>query len=248
MLARIRRAAVVAGLGTAALLTVTTGTAAAFGPLPPGNPYLGPEGTATMHGDAEASDSTPLPGVGTGGIHADFHEEGAACPTILQGADGLPQALCTKITDRAPEVLLLDPANGNTLARLDLTKGSLLGGVYAYLDNQDRMVTVDGSGSLLRIGHQRGPDGAWSLSIAAKTDVTQAVTGHCGCGDCDAVSSVSPTTPAGCGSPPTARRRASSAPTAARTPSCSRPARTWPTASPPRHRACPSPPTTRCTC
>lgn len=192
MLARIRRAAVVAYLGTAALLTVTTGTAAAFGPLPPGNPYLGPEGTATMHGDAEASDSTPLPGVGTGGIHADFHEEGAACPTILQGADGLPQALCTKITDRAPEVLLLDPANGNTLARLDLTKGSLLGGVYAYLDNQDRMVTVDGSGSLLRIGHQRGPDGAWSLSIAAKTDVTQAVTGNCGGGDCDAVSSVSP--------------------------------------------------------
>ncbi|AYF78614.1 hypothetical protein D7D52_01410 [Nocardia yunnanensis] len=188
----MRRAAVVAGLGATALLTIATSTASAFGPLPPANPYLGPAGTATMHGDAEASDTTPLPGVGAGGVNADFHEEGAACPTILQGADGLPQALCTKITDRAPEVLLLDPATGNTLAKLDLTKGSLLGGVYAYLDEQDRMVTVDGSGSLLRIGHQRGGDGSWSLSIASKTDVTQAVSGHCGGGSCDEVSSVSP--------------------------------------------------------
>ncbi|MGW4241324.1 hypothetical protein [Nocardia sp. NPDC004722] len=192
MLAKIRRAAVVAGLGTTALLTIATSTAFAFGPVPPANPYLGPEGTATMHGDSEASDTTPLPGVGAGGVNADFHEEGAACPTILQGADGFPQALCTKVTDRAPEVLLLDPSNGNTLAHLDLTKGSLLGGVYAYLDNQDRMVTVDGSGSLLRIAHQRGSDGSWSLSIAAKTDVTQAVAGHCGGGSCDEVSSVSP--------------------------------------------------------
>ncbi|MFF0608382.1 hypothetical protein ACFYUD_06905 [Nocardia tengchongensis] len=192
MLAQIRRAAVVAGLGATALLTIATGTASAFGPVPPANPYLGPVGTATMHGDSEASDTTPLPGVGTGGVHADFHEQAAACPTILQGADGLPQALCTKITDRAPKVLLLDPSNGNTLASLDLTKGSLLGGVYAYLDNHDQMVTVDGSGNLLRIGHQRGSDGKWSLSIASKTDVTQAVTGHCGGGDCDAVSSVSP--------------------------------------------------------
>ncbi|MFE3025506.1 hypothetical protein ACFXG3_15385, partial [Nocardia tengchongensis] len=137
MLAQIRRAAVVAGLGATALLTIATSTASAFGPVPPANPYLGPVGTATMHGDSEASDTTPLPGVGTGGVHADFHEQAAACPTILQGADGLPQALCTKITDRAPKVLLLDPSNGNTLASLDLTKRSQRGGVNAYLDNHD---------------------------------------------------------------------------------------------------------------
>ncbi|WP_245717229.1 hypothetical protein [Nocardia jejuensis] len=184
------RAATVAALSAALLLTISTSSAsAAFGPLPPANPHLGPMGTATMHGDAESSDSTPLPGPGAGDIKADFHEEAAACPTILQGADGFPQALCTKIVDRAPEVLLLDPNTGGTLASLSLTKGSLLGGVYAYLDDQDRMVTVDGSGNLLRIGHQRdGND--WKLTISSKTDVTQAVTGHCGGGDCDAVSSV----------------------------------------------------------
>lgn len=190
---RLSRATVVAAAGATLMLTVATSSASAtFGPLPPANPYLGPVGTATMHGDAESSDSTPLPGPGTGGINADFHEEAAACPTILQGADGLPQALCTKITDRSPEVLLLDPNSGNTLATLDLTKGSLLGGVYAYLDEQNRMVTVDGSGNLLRIGHQRGGDGSWTLSIASKTPVSQAVTAHCGGGTCDEVAAVTP--------------------------------------------------------
>ncbi|MBU3063024.1 hypothetical protein KO481_16010 [Nocardia sp. NEAU-G5] len=179
-------------MGLTLLLAVATGTASAFGPVPPANPYLGPEGTATMHGDSEASDTTALPGVGAGGAHVDFHEQAAACPTILQGADGFPQALCTKVIDRAPKVLLLDPSTGNTLAHLDLTKGSLLGGVYAYLDNHDEMVTVDGSDNLLRIGHQRGALGIWTLSINSKTDLTQAVTAHCGGGSCDAVSSVSP--------------------------------------------------------
>ncbi|RMI35002.1 hypothetical protein [Nocardia stercoris] len=192
MLAPLRRTAVTAGLGATLLLTVSTGSSAALGATPPANPYLGPIGTATMHGDAEASDSTPNPGPGTGAVNADFHAEGAACPTILQGADGFPQALCTRITDRAPVVLLLDPNTGNTLAQLPLTKGSLLGGVYAYLDNDDRMVTVDGSGNLLRIGHQQAADGSWSLTVAASTDVSQAVTAHCGGGTCDEVESVSP--------------------------------------------------------
>lgn len=193
MFERSGRAIGMAAAGAALVLTMATGSAsAAFGPLPPANPYLGPLGTATMHGDAESSDSTHLPGPGTGDIRADFHELAAACPTILQGADGIPQALCTKMLDRAPTVFLLDPTNGNTLASLDLTKGSLLGGVYAYLDDQDRMVTVDGSGDLLRIGHQRGADGGWKLTVTSRSNVSQAVTAHCGGGDCDAVSSVMP--------------------------------------------------------
>ncbi|MEV6062917.1 hypothetical protein ACIGO9_21410 [Nocardia asteroides] len=182
----------VASIGVTLLLTVATGTASAFGPLPPTNPYLGPTGTATMHGDSAASDSTPLPGAGAGGVDADFHTKAAACPTILQGSDGFPQALCTTITDRSPVVLLLDPNSGAELAQLKLTKGSLLGGVYAYLDDADRLVTVDGSGNLLRIAHQRSPDGDWTLTVASKTDVAQAVSSHCGGGECDHVSSVSP--------------------------------------------------------
>ncbi|MFE7721913.1 hypothetical protein ACFU44_23040 [Nocardia rhizosphaerihabitans] len=192
MFERMGRAAATAALSMTALLIFSTGTATAgFGSLPPANPHLGPPGTATMHGDAESSDATPFAGPGTGSVDSDFRELAAACPTILQGADGMPQALCTKIIDRAPKVFLLDPANGQPLASLDLSKGSLLGGVYAYLDSSDRMVTVDGSGKLLRIGHRRG-GGDWTVFIESATDIAQAVTGHCGGGDCDAVSSVMP--------------------------------------------------------
>ncbi|MFC4127775.1 hypothetical protein [Nocardia rhizosphaerae] len=187
---RPRRAVAIAAVALTATLTFTTGSAtAAFGSLPPANPHLGPLGTATMHGDAESSDATPFAGPGTGDVDSDFRELAAACPTILQGADGMPQALCTEIIDRAPKVFLLDPRTAQPVASLDLAKGSLLGGVYAYLDNADRMVTVDGSGDLLRIGHRRdGED--WTLEIESRTSLGQAVTGHCGGGDCDAVSSV----------------------------------------------------------
>lgn len=192
MFDRLGRAAAIAALAAAAVLTVSTGTATAgFGTLPPANPHLGPLGTATMHGDAESSDATPFAGPGAGNIVGEFRELAAACPTILQGADGLPQALCTKIVDRAPTVFLLDPASGQPLASLDLAKGSLLGGVYAYLDNSDRMVTVDGSGKLLRIGHRHDGDG-WTVFVDSATEISAAVTGHCGGGDCDAVSSVMP--------------------------------------------------------
>ena len=37
------------------------------------------------------------------------------------------------------------------LALLELEQGSLLGGVYAYLDSRDRLVMVDGRQRLLRI-------------------------------------------------------------------------------------------------
>lgn len=192
MFERMGRAAATAALSMTALLICSAGIATAgFGSLPPANPHLGPPGTATMHGDAESSDATPFAGPGTGSVDSDFRELAAACPTILQGADGMPQALCTKIIDRAPTVFLLDPANGQPLASLDLSKGSLLGGVYAYLDSSDRMVTVDGSGKLLRIGH-RNDGGDWTVFIESATDIAQAVTGHCGGGDCDAVSSVMP--------------------------------------------------------
>ncbi|MFF0544376.1 hypothetical protein ACFYTF_16210 [Nocardia thailandica] len=191
MFERTSRAAALAAFTVTTLLTVAIGTAAAaFGPLPPANPHLGPPGTATMHGDAASSDATPYAGPGPD-VDSDFHELAAACPTILQGADGMPQALCTRIVGRAPVVFLLDPADGRPLASLDLTAGSLLGGVYAYLDSHDRMVTVDGGGALLRIGHRRAGDG-WQVYVDSATDLAGAVTGHCGGGDCDAVSSVMP--------------------------------------------------------
>ena len=176
----------------AAMLVVGAGTAgAAFGPLPPADPFLGPVGTATMHGDAESSDSTPLPGVGTGWVNAQFRELAAACPTILQGGDGLPQALCTTVTDRSPKVFLLDPGSGQPLTSLSLPKGGLLGGVYAYLDHQDHMVMVDGADNLVRIGHNRD-GGGWKFTVDSTTPIGAAVEGHCGGNGCDSVASLMP--------------------------------------------------------
>ncbi|WP_153347337.1 hypothetical protein [Nocardia aurantia] len=157
----------VLGAAFAVLLAAGPAAAESFGPAAPPNPWLGPAGTATMHGDAEASDTTPLPGPGTGPVDASFHPIGGACPTILVGSDGLPVALCTLLTTRIPTAFLLDPAGGAPLASLPTRTGggTVLGGVYAFLDNRDRLVTVDGAGNLEWIGHDRGPDGAWRLYI-----------------------------------------------------------------------------------
>ncbi|MFJ8864167.1 hypothetical protein ACIRD6_00140 [Streptomyces sp. NPDC102473] len=154
-----------------------------FGPTPPHNPYVGPDGTATMHGDAGSSDTTPLAGPGVGTLSSSRTALASACPTILVGADGYPVALCTPIFGQVPTVHLLDPDDGSSLTTLKLTKGSLLGGVYAYIDHQDRLVVADGSRSLLRIGHHRDAEGDWSLrvdrslSLASVIPQDDAVTG-----------------------------------------------------------------------
>ncbi|WP_299529827.1 hypothetical protein [uncultured Streptomyces sp.] len=170
-----------------ALLVAGTPADAASGspytPVPPAHPYAGPVGTATMHGDTGSSDTTPLAGPGAGSLSSARTGLFSACPTILVGADGYPVALCTPILGQVPTVHLLDPDTGASLTSLALTKGSLLGGVYAYIDQDDRLVVVDGSRSLLRIGHHRDAAGAWrlsvdsSLSLAAAVPADDAVTG-----------------------------------------------------------------------
>ncbi|MFE2725264.1 hypothetical protein [Kitasatospora sp. NPDC059327] len=173
-------------LAAAALLLAAAGPARAdtgYGPLPPHNPYAGPDGTATMHGDTGSSDATPLPGPRPGPLASDRVALQSACPTVLVGSDGYPVALCTTIFGLTPTVHLLDPADGGSLAELPLAKGSLLGGVYAYLDQRDRLVAVDGAGTLLRIGHHRTAAGAWELTVdsglplAGAVPVGDAVTG-----------------------------------------------------------------------
>src|SRR3954454_19974140 len=89
------------------------------------NPFTGPTGTATMHGDSESSDTTSLPGPGTGELDVRFTEIVGACPTTLIGRDGTPVALCPSILTRAPEVVLLDPDSGLPRDVLPLAKGSL---------------------------------------------------------------------------------------------------------------------------
>ncbi|AUY49857.1 hypothetical protein [Streptomyces sp. CB01881] len=174
-------------LPAALLLALAGGTPAhadtPYAPLPPHNPYAGPDGTATMHGDTGSSDATPLPGPKAGPLASDRVALQSACPTVLVGSDGYPVALCTTIFGLTPTVHLLDPADGGSVAELPLAKGSLLGGVYAYLDDENRLVAVDGDRNLLRIGHRRDAAGRWelyvdrSLSLAGAVPAGDAVTG-----------------------------------------------------------------------
>ncbi|MFF8596894.1 hypothetical protein ACF061_36845 [Streptomyces sp. NPDC015220] len=148
---------------TALAATVPSARAGDYGPLPPANPYTAGTGTATMHGDTANSDTTPYAGTGTAPVTAERTALQSACPTVTAGGDGLLVALCTRIFGRNPVVYLLDPADGERLATFDLPQGSLFGGVYAYLDHEDRLVTVDPDGNLLRIGHHRTSSGTWEL-------------------------------------------------------------------------------------
>ncbi|GAB4582210.1 hypothetical protein Ntsu_00420 [Nocardia sp. IFM 10818] len=151
---------------------------AAWGPLAEPNPYLGPVGTSTMHGDAGSSDAVPYPGPGADAQMKSAYPLASACPTLLRGSDGLVVALCTAIVNRAPVVHLIDPGAAGpvagSLASLELSRGGLLGGVYAYLDNGDRLVVVDGERRLLRIGHARS-GGGWKLSIEESVDLSAAI-------------------------------------------------------------------------
>ncbi|GAA1347035.1 6-pyruvoyl tetrahydrobiopterin synthase [Falsarthrobacter nasiphocae] len=125
------------------------------------NRFLGTNGIATMHGDAQSSDCTPFRGPGRGRWSVKFVHLGGACPTVLAGKDGYIQVLTTKVLNNklealSPVVSILHPDTGQVLSEMNIAKGALLGGVYAYLDDQDRMVLIDGAHNLLRIAHGRG--------------------------------------------------------------------------------------------
>ncbi|WP_040785235.1 hypothetical protein [Nocardia pneumoniae] len=166
---------ILAACALALLPTEPAAAAGHWGPLAPPNPFLGPAGTATMHGDAGSSDATPLAGPGGSARAVAAFPLAAACPTLLEGSDNLVVALCTAIAGQTPTVYLLDPSAPGpmsaSLAALALTKGSLLGGVYAYLDNDDRLVVVDGANRLLRVRHERDVTGTWRLVSEESADL-----------------------------------------------------------------------------
>ena len=109
----------------------------------------------------------------------------AVCPSIFIGGDDYPVALCTRITDLRPVDFLLDPEAGSPRAPIELTAGNLFGGVYGYLDDNDRLVLVDGTSDLVRIGHRRGEQG-WSLEIDERVPLAASILPG------DTVTSVSP--------------------------------------------------------
>lgn len=124
--------------------------------LPPPNPFMGPRGTSTMHADAASSGVTSNCGPGTGSVTILTKSYQAVFPSILMSSDGLLVCVATKFSNQSPAVYLLDPTTLETLAEMNLPGSSttdLAGGIYSYLDAQDRLVLVDADGTLLRIAH-----------------------------------------------------------------------------------------------
>ncbi|WP_436520562.1 hypothetical protein [Actinoplanes sp. HUAS TT8] len=142
----------------------------AFGPAAPQNPYTAPAGGATTHGDSASAKTFTGAGFAGRPVTVTRSTLLAACPTLLHGADGALLALCTEYIGQAPSLKLLDKNTGNAVASLSITKGALLGGVYAYLDEQDRVVIVDGNRDLLRIAHT-----ATTLTVVEKTSLASQI-------------------------------------------------------------------------
>lgn len=181
----------IALLATLFLLFVSFATD--FEPRPPANFYVGVDGASNMHGDVGSSDTTALPGPGINDIDHKHRFFTAACPTLLIRTDGHPFALCTAIFGRNLVLRMLNKDNGKKMAKLELTSASLLGGVYAYIDNQDRLVMVDGGHNIIRVKAEYVKKlvlWEWRLSIDDTVSIADAVVGHCGGGNCDSTTSI----------------------------------------------------------
>lgn len=164
----MRAAAVAAVLLTASALGAAPAHAATttFGPAAPQNPFTAPAGGATTHGDSASAKTFTGPGFAGRPVTVGRSTLLAACPTLLHGGDGALLGLCTEYLGQSPSLKLLDTGSGAAIASLPITKGALLGGVYAYLDERDRVVIVDGNRDLLRITHT-----ATSLAVTERTSL-----------------------------------------------------------------------------
>lgn len=171
-------------------LSMTATLAMAFSayslePRPITNPNVGLDGAATMHSDTYSSDTTPLIGplgLGSQRVKSKSISLAAACPTSLIRQDGHPLVLCTNMFGLNPVVHILNKDSGLSMASLNLPAGSLLGGVYAYLDNQDRLVMVDGKHNLVRVKARLDASRIikrWKVSIDESISLTEAVNSHC---------------------------------------------------------------------
>lgn len=191
--ARTLRAAVAALTVTVAATAAVSGSA--FARAQPAVHQLGPLGTAAIHGDISSTDT--IPGRGPAPRQAPDHHEialpvrsgipGATCSSAFSGSDGMITALCTSylgfdparplsgLTPLAPMVVLFDPHTAAPLASLQLPKGSLLGGVYGYLDNHNRVVVADGNGALHAVSYAPNPNGSWHMSDHILADLSSLI-------------------------------------------------------------------------
>jgi hypothetical protein len=141
--------------------------------LPPANPFMGPPGTATMHANAASSDATTNPGPGAGPVSILNQDFSAVFPTILMGSDGMIVSVAEKWSDQTPYVYLLNPTTLESLATMKLVKSTtsdLAGGIYSYLDNDNRLVLVNANGDLQRISHTQ-QSGTWQLTVDSSVSI-----------------------------------------------------------------------------
>jgi hypothetical protein len=127
-----------------------------------------------MHANSASSDATSNPGPGSGAVTILNQDFSAVFPTILMGSDGMIVAVATKWSDETPTVYLLDPTTLDSLATMKLVKSNtsdLAGGIYSYLDNEDRLVLVTADGNLQRISHSQQANGAWQLSVESSVSI-----------------------------------------------------------------------------
>jgi len=124
-------------------------------PLPPNNPFMGLDGTSTMHANASSSDATLFSGPGTTDLQVTTNLElNATMPSVLMSENGA--LVCVGVgttisTAQTPIVMLISPKSLKLLDQVKLVKpetGNLAGGLYNYLDHDNRLVLVDGDGTL----------------------------------------------------------------------------------------------------
>ncbi|MCB5183221.1 hypothetical protein [Streptomyces antimicrobicus] len=197
------------------------GAPAAAAPLPgqapPQHPYLAPNGRSGMHSDAGGSATVPWSGP-LGRAPRVTSEKiaalGGECATATFDAGGRLVTVCG--TFAGFQVRLLDPRTLATLAVHELPQRSSTveaittldfskifkdtsGGAYFYLDDQDRAVLADSRQHVLRLAHDRRPDGSWQFTVESDWDLTAHVPHDCADwtdprprGSCDPVTSVMP--------------------------------------------------------
>lgn len=161
---------------------------------PLAHPGMGILGASGMHGDSASSDTMPFPGPGAGRLKAQFRHLGAVCPTVLVRRDQRLWLLCTKFIGRHPVAMLMDPESMLVLASKSLDKGALLGGVYAYLDQKDQLVMVDGKQNMLWLKAKRAGIAKlrWEIAPSQTLALGPSISKACGSSNCDQVVSISP--------------------------------------------------------
>ncbi len=150
-------------------------------PLPPNNPFMGLDGTSTMHANASSSDATLFSGPGTTDLEVTPNFElNATMPSVLMSENGALVCVgvgTTVSTAQTPIVMLISPKTLKQLDQVKLIKpqtGNLAGGLYNYLDHQNRLVLVDGDGVMRWYSndYDRATD-AGSLTLEKSVDIGQ---------------------------------------------------------------------------